>query len=402
MVDRRPSGSVRDSGHSASAPTSLRMRPPRQLSDSEQRQMAVDHMRAKKLSAASAIERLLPVKPPFRVPTLISAAPDRRHKPFSVTFPIPTAAQKQLATSLPSVLDPVPGRELWVIYQNDGRGINPGAGSDQGPTAALKFFFRWRNSLGLVLGATIIDMETPAPGPVLPAGTKGRRSTYTTAEEGPYVGTRAMHIGFTVYRGGGWRIDSLTSVGQDSARWGEAIQDAIHDLPFVDSPHFDWQKRADRLFAEQEFTVRRQAAPRATSASFQARIEPFGALRGGTRRAEAEFGAKVVLEKATVFAGRTIYLESSVGGVGRGFLRYNDGRSDTERGVEGGFIGGLAASMGRVTVRIDYEDIQSSDPSRRTPNNANNLALGQQKSPIFGTTGRGGHRRGTVSFVYAF
>jgi hypothetical protein len=209
----------------------------------------------------------------------------------------------------------------------------------------------------------------------------------------------ALHFGITIFRNRRWKINSLTTIGVDDPGWGKVVQDYIHE--WVNSPKFGWEERTVKPLGEQEISATYTSETlKFDTLNVTGKIVLDGALRAGTRRTEAELGAKVVIEEAHLKGAKADYWEFAAGARARAFVRYNDGRPKPLFGVEAGFIGGVAQHLGPLTLRFDYEALQSTDPALQTTLGPFARARGQHGAPVYGIAGQGAHIKGMMSIVF--
>jgi hypothetical protein len=386
------------------------------LSFPQQMQVALEHLQAAQNSLLEGLIRSAsPASIKLNLPPMISPAPSDQQKfsPFQLELELTQKQAQTLSDEYGGLLDPKSrtGTTFYLIYGNDGRGVNPGRGSDQGRTAYLAFGWDMKTNKGDPtspehhIRITAIDMYTPkALGtPPREPGVEPRDTTYATGPRHPYSGVASVEFGITTYADGGWRIDRLVAIGVDVPALGKVLQDGVHDY-LSNSPHFQWQERKIKpLFEAGVHATRQSRTLKFDSLSLTGRMEVSGGFLAGSRRTEADLSCKYIVEQAHLRGPDAVYWEMSLGALARGFVRYNDGRPSADVGVEAGFIGELAAHFGkRTTVRVQYTDIQSTDPAYQTRNTADELALGQEIAPVSASTGKGGHGIGFVKLELHF
>jgi hypothetical protein len=302
------------------------------------------------------------------------------------------------------------GTDVYLAYRNDGTGFlpNQGSGTDQGDTAGFRASAEFnKHGVGLSrLGLTVIGMTTPRG--ALPAGSPfGPESTYQTPK-GPYSGVLAADIGVTVSRSGGSVVDFILSAGIDSREWGELVQDTIHDLS--KSPKFPWPSGTKPLLEgglTWKHTIDDLVKKDFYGLSLTGRLELDASAMTGTRRTEAQAGAKFVMRSARVHTGAgEIWVEfSPAGAFARGFLRYNDGREEGFAGVEAGVNSSLMLNVGRFGIGLRGEAVMSTDPAFQTGTPAGSHPTALKISPFVGEgfgMPAGHHGTGEVVFKVSF
>lgn len=321
----------------------------------------------------------LTLAPPFPAPKLVPDASAPMFAPMRAAFGPLAASDPARAPALLEAgrlpgqeAEPTAAWDLWVLYENDGSGIVPnfGSGSDQGRTAALYVYAkRRRPTLGLSrLGITPVELTTPHG--ALPAGApKDAGATYRTPP-GPYSGVVSLDVGVTVHRQGQISVEVFGSAGVDSQAWGKLVQDTIH-TKISNSPLFPWPTGTKPL--AELGVAGHQTLDRLTSGDFRGlqytgRLEFEESAVVGTRRTEGSLRARFVLRTAEL---RTplgpIWLEMSpLGGLVRGFIRYNDSRAATLHGLEAGASYSFMVNLGRVGLGLAGEMLMSTDPAFRT------------------------------------
>lgn len=400
-------------------PSTLRMRdaPPIPLTFDEQVKVALEHARAAGNSFMEGVIQDAKKSPAnLALPKLISSAPPEKQAfpPFQFELELSQEQTHKLKVTHPELLASLPkDSTLYLIYSNDGRlPLNPGRGSDQGRTASFALGAHHKSnkddpaSPEYHFELTVVDMYTPRPlgTPMRGPGLQPRETTYATEVVYPYSGIVSAEFGITTHADGGWRLDRLIAIGADIPRWGKFLQDAIHNLS--NSPHYEWQERQIKPLVEGEVGATHQSRTmdlKVFGMSLNGQVEVSAAIRGGTRRSEADLSGKLILKEARLRGPDATYWETALGAKATGFLRYNDGRTGVDSGVEAGFTGEFAIHFGdRNTLRFTYTDIQSTDPAYQTNTKADDLALGQRVAPIAVSTGKGGHGLGSITFEHNF
>jgi hypothetical protein len=296
------------------------------------------------------------------------------------------------------------GSRLWIVYENDGSLPNAGSGSDQGPTAFFGLYLSFdRQRTGLTrLGWTVIDMRTPRPTlpPGQPADSSGRYET----PPGPYSGISSIDFTVTALRTGTVKVDITGAAGVDSTRWGKFVQDVIH-TKVSNSPLLPWSNNPEKLFAQAGVAalwtpnkVLQQG--NVFGISYEGKIELGGNVTTGSHRTEATAEARYVIRTASVMTplGDISAEYSPLGAFARGFLRYNDGRTEGFAGVEGGVNTKLMVNIGRLGIGLAGDITMSTDPALQTPNPA---GWGPLLSPLTGAPA-GHHGRGQVVLTWRF
>lgn len=279
--------------------------------------------------------------------------------------------------------------DLYIVYENDGTGIVPnfGSGSDQGRTAALYIFSEFnKSSTGLSRLGVSYEMVTPKG--TLPEGAAfGPESTYETAE-GPYSGILTADVGVTVSRSGSSSVEVFFSAGLDSRRLGEIVQDKIHE-DVSNSPVFPWPSGTKPIAEggiDWNHTINDLTSGDFYGLSYRGSLEIDAQALGGTRRTEAEIGARYVITSAEVKTplGPLSVEFSPIGAVMRGFMRYNDGRPEVAIGAEAGVNASFMVNLGNVGLGITGEAISSTDPAFQTDLPAGTHPTALQGSPLVG------------------
>lgn len=356
---------------------------------------------------AGILSRLSPKWVDNQVPWMISNKRSRQKQPYRISFQA-GKYKRQIMERLygkGSVLnrESVKRHTLEIVYENDGTGINPGGGTDQGPTAKFYAFLHRKKKNGkghYSLGATIMDMHTPVPPKdhTVPAGRQKHETVYDVKDKGPYSGIAALNFGVTYYQNGGWSLNFLQSVGIDDPRWGKVVQDFIHEK-ISNSPLFPWQGDK-KLFLETGINASYTRQFKMMDVS--GRIVLGTGVKFGTRGMEADWTAKMELDLIKLKGWERPLLSVEAGGKGNAHYRRNDGREFTHKGLEGGFIGGLKLSLGkRVSLVLTYEDIYSSDRTKQTGRRLSDTGWGQKFPPFRGRTA-GGHNKGGVKLLVHF
>jgi len=283
---------------------------------------------------------------------------------------------------------------VGITYSNDGNGKFPnfGSGSDSGLTALARFFavFRATDQLSTKFGLTMIEMETPRPGPV-PDGA-GSETVYPVNDSGPYAGIMSFDIEVTAKAGKVTNITYLRA-GIDSARWGKIIQDPIHKH-LSDSPLFPWPaNQGTKLFAELGYSLSKTTNYLYDSAvpigdidlKYRGRIEFEGGVIVGSRRMELDCVVRFLIDTATLNTplGQLKVTASPVGVFGKTFVRYNDGREKPIVGVEGGLKNSITARLGRYELSVSGKLTSSTDPAYQTnlPNGSAPSSIGPNLFP---------------------
>jgi hypothetical protein len=271
-----------------------------------------------------------------------------------------TAAHRGLGMRPPQY---PPVREWYLVYLNDGTGINLGAGSDQWLTAYLRLGVRHEpERTGFVDSALVMEMFTP-PGS-LPAGApRDATQTYSVPNQ-LFMGLFYGSFEYRVREGGRYDVNVVWHLGANSLGGGEAVQDAIHRL--VGSPMFPWPEGVSPYLGV-------GGSVDADLASFDLKVVT------GTLTAEADALASTHRSRATASVSvgvetarwelpwGSLRLEGSVGATGRLFVHYNDGREVVVPGAEAGLDTslGLRAEFGQVEVGLDItgHTRSSTDPA---------------------------------------
>jgi hypothetical protein len=228
---------------------------------------------------------------------------------------------------------------------------------------------RRRPTLGLSrIGMTPAELTTPHG--TLPADTPMDASATYRTPPGPYSGVVSLDVGVTVHRNGQTSVEVFGSAGVDSQAWGKLVQDTIH-TKISNSPLFPWPTGTKPL--AELGVAGHQTLDRLTSGDFRGleytgRLEFDESAVVGTRRTEGSLRARFVLRTAEL---RTplgpIWLEvSPLGGLVRGFIRYNDGRVAALKGLEAGTSHSFMVNLGRVGLGLAGEMLLSTDPAFQT------------------------------------
>jgi hypothetical protein len=338
-------------------------------------------------------------RPPVDLfPRMLPAAPDPKIPPFLLMYG-PLSEQEAIKAIGPAPKGRPPaewfehGDELYLVYENDGDGIVPnfGAGSDQGRTAAVHVFVKKHPArTGMTDVGVGFEMYTPRGfDPKTPAGSPPPEQarylgTYTT-EPGPYAGLVYGHVKGIVGKEGRVTTEVSGSVGANVQEAGKLAQDFIH-RNISNSPLFPWPKGTSpfgELGVGQTLTIQDVAGRHefANHLEWRGRLELGWDAVVGTRRSEATVRGTFVLESAIWQTELgDFHLEWALGGMGRAFMRYNDGRTSTVMGVEAGFNTSVMITRGRLGLGLQGEDLFSTDPAFRT-------GLGAGKEPAaFGAT----------------
>jgi len=317
-------------------------------------------------------------------PRMLRSAPDPKIPPFLLMYG-PLSEQEAMKAIGPPPKGRPPaewfehGDELYLVYENDGDGIVPnfGAGSDQGRTAAVHVFIRKHPvRTGLTEAGVGFDMYTPrgfdpkTPSGMPPPEQARYLGTYTTAP-GPYAGLVYGHVKGIVSKEGRITTEVSGAVGANVQEAGKLAQDFIH-RNISNSPLFPWP-RGTTPFAELGVGKTLTVQDVLGRHEFDNHLEWRGRLElgwdavTGTRRTEATVKGTFVLESAIWHTELgDFHLEWSLGGMGRAFMRYNDGRTSTEMGVEAGFNTSVMVTRGRLGLGLQGEDLFSTDPAFRT------------------------------------
>lgn len=178
------------------------------------------------------------------------------------------------------------------------------------------------------------DPRTPAG--VSPPPDKQYLGTYQVAQPGPFAGIIAAHVRGIVSKEGRVTAEVYGALGADVDAAGKAAQDFIHRR-ISNSPLFPWPDDT-QPFAELGVGKTLTIQDVGGRQEFDNHLEFGWDAVTGTRRTEATVKGTFFLESAIWHTELgDFHLEWSLGGIGRAFIRYNDGRPSTEMGVEAGF-----------------------------------------------------------------
>ena len=353
-----------------------------------------------------------PARPPIDLfPRLLAPSPHPTIPPFLLMYgPLSPEEARRAAGGEPKGPTATEwfqhSDEIYLVYENDGDGIVPnfGAGSDQGRTTAVHIFVK-KHPLrtGVTEAGVSLEMYTPRGfTPMTPAGVPPPASarylgTYTTAP-GPYAGLVYGYVKGTVKKDGRTTTDVYFAAGANVEEAGKMAQDFIHKN-VSNSPLFPWPK-GSRPFVEWSLGKTLTIQDIGGRHEFQNHLEWNGRLElgwealTGTRRTEAAVRGTFFLESAVWHTEvGDLHLEWTLGGVGRAFMRYSDGRTGTDSGVEAGFNTSVMINRGRLGLGIQGEEIFSTDPAFRT-------GLGAGREPAaFGATPLSGVSTGVAPDV---
>lgn len=165
--------------------------------------------------------------PPYRRTTLLIGPVDGADARTALSG---AGAGRAMVARVPTGPDLGPLWQVAIVYLNDGRGniVNTGTGGDQGLTAGLAVIVSKLRGAGFTGFGVHHEMRTPRG--TLPEGTPDDPTpTYDVAGSGPWAGIVAVDVEYTIERSGRSSLAVFASVGIDSHRVAQAIQDAVHE-----------------------------------------------------------------------------------------------------------------------------------------------------------------------------